>query len=374
MFLKKEKLNIDCWINKEKLKDTLEHKIKIFLNEAIEKKAFPGAVVIAGDGEKQILKIAVGRTTYSSDSQKVGIDTIYDLASLAKIFTLTGALILASKNEINLDKEINYFLKTDNFPKVTLRHLLTHTSGLKLSLSSLKNFPPEQIEKEIFSHGPKTEPGTECYYSNQGYFILGEILERVTKKRLDSFFRDSIFIPLRMNSTGFNPPKEWKKKIAPTEDDPWRGGLIWGETHDEIAYKTGGIAGHAGLFSNGEDLFKLGQLWLGGGTFEGKQLIKRNFISQATTGNFPEAIDGTGIYAQHFGLGWRLENRKFIGHLASKNTYNFSGFTGPSLMVDPEKELIVVIMNNRIHPSRTGPDWILFHAKITEEIYRSLFL
>lgn len=364
----------NCPIKKEKLKDNLERKIKIFLNEAIEKKAFPGAVVIAGDEEKQILKIAVGRTTYLPNSPKVDIDTIYDLASLTKIFTLTGTLILASKNEINLDKEINYFLKTDNFPKVTIRHLLAHTSGLKLSLSSLKNFTPEQIKKEIFSHGPETKPGTESYYSNQGYFILGEILERVTKKRLDSFFRDSIFIPLRMSSIGFNPPKEWKKKIAPTEDDPWRGKLIWGETNDEIAYKTEGIAGHAGLFSNGENLFKLGQLWLKQGVFEGRQLINHNFISQATICNFPEAIDGTGAYAQQFGLGWRLENRKFIGCFASKNTYNFSGFTGPSLMVDPEKKLIVTIMNNRIHPSRNGPDWISFHTKITEEIYRNLSL
>ncbi len=361
-------------IKKEKLRDNLERKIKIFLNEAIEKKAFPGAVVIAGDEEKKILKIAVGKTSYSSDSQKINTDTIYDIASLTKIFTLTGTLILASKNEINLDKEINYFLKNDNFPKVTIRHLLAHTSGLKLSLSSLKNFTSEQIKKEIFSHGPETEPGTESYYSNQGYFILGEILERVAKKRLDRFFRESIFIPLKMNSTEFNPPKKWKNKIAPTENDPWRKRLIWGEVNDEIAYKTNGIAGHAGLFSSGENLFKLGQLWLKKGVFEGKQFINHSFISQATICNFPEAIDGTGTYAQQFGLGWRLENRKFIGCFASKNTYNFSGFTGPSLMVDPEKKLIVVIMNNRIHPSRSGPDWIPFHKKITEEIYHSLSL
>lgn len=363
MLLRQEQSNKDNPIKRESIETPeISGRVKEILEDAIEQKVFPGAVVIAGDKGGKIVEVTAGKTGYLDNFRKVESETIYDIASLTKIFTLTGTLILASNGGIDLDDEIDRLLQNDRFSKITMRQLLAHTAGLRLSLSKLKNFNKERIKLEIFNHGPVTEPGSQYYYSNQGYFILGRVLEEVTKKSLKNFFQESIFNPLGITSTRFNPPIEWRDKIAPTEEDPWRGGLVWGEVHDEIAWKTGGVAGHAGLFSTGEDLFKLGQLWLNNGLFSGEQIIHPDLISQAITYNF-----------SYFSLGWRLGNKRFTGHLTSPETYSFIGFSGPSLMVDPEKELIIVIMNNRIHPSRNGPDRASYHAKVTDEIYRSLF-
>lgn len=344
------------------------------ISEGISNHVFPGCVVGYGN-DKYFKVIKEGRFIYSSDGSKVDATTIYDIASLTKIVTTTGILVLNTKQQLSLDDPIDKYLNVLSFPTVTIRHILAHTGGLTLSLSSLKNLSNEEIDATILNTGPTSKPGEKIYYSNQGFYILGKVIESITGQTLAHFFQKSIFDPLEMTDTQSNPPALLKNRIAPTENDEWRKKIVWGEPHDETAYRMGVLCGHAGLFSTTQDLFKLGILWLSMGNYKDRTIISPELILEATCSNFPEAENTTGDYNHNFALGWRLNDRKFIGNRASTVTYNFSGFTGPSLMVDPEKNLVLVVMNNRVYPSRlTSTNRALYHAKITDEVYTALSL
>jgi CubicO group peptidase (beta-lactamase class C family) len=348
--------------------------ITSLISEGISHKIFPGCVVgYNGYGGCGIIQ--EGKITYDSDALRVEGDTIYDIASLTKIITTTGILVLNTNKQLDLDDPINNHLNVTTFPGVTIRHILAHVGGLTLSLSSLKDLPKNEIDMMILNTPPTSEPGEKTYYSNQGFYILGKIIEYITNQPLVSFFEENIFRPLGMIDTQANPLARLKSRIAPTEDDKWRGKLIWGEPHDETAYKIGALCGHAGLFSTAQDLLRLGGLWLDMGKHKNTQIVSPELISEGTHDNFPKAKNSTGDYNYNFALGWRLHDRKFIGSLASDNTYAFSGFTGPSLMVDPQKGAVVAIMNNRVHPSRlTSNNRALYHANITNEVYNGLNL
>lgn len=349
-------------------------RVKRILDEAIERRAFPGAQVVYGKSLEAKQEVDAGAINYSGDSVVVSKETIYDVASLTKMFTLTGVLILATEGRVRLDDEVDDILDS-NFPGVTIRHLLSHTSGLRLSLSGLKDLSPDQINSRIMASGPLVEPGKQFYYSNQGYYVLGKVIEEISEMSLDNFLKKGIFDRLGLRNTFFTPAHGLRGRIAPTEIDPWRGGLVWGEVHDEIAYKMGGVAGHAGLFSTGDDLFKLGIMWLNKGQNVGIRIISQELIREATVCNFPLAKNAIGDGSFVFALGWRLGDRRFTGNAASEQTYSFSGFTGPSLVVDPEKNLVIAVMNNRIYPSReSGIERVKYTAKIADLIYQGLEL
>ena len=242
---------------------------------------------------------------------------------------------------------------------------MAHTAGLRLSLSSLKDLPRPEIAAAILAAGPVTEPGARFYYSSQGYYLLGQALEAVSGQRLADCLQTTVLGPLGMSTTTFNPPVTWRQRIAPTEDDPRRGGVVWGVPHDESTFALGGVSSHAGLFSTAADLLKLGRLWLHEGTVGGQPLIRRDLIRESIEDNFPGAIGATSFRVQRFALGWGLDDRKYIGSFASSHAYSLLGFTGPALTIDPEHGAVIVILNNRVHPTRDGPSRAPCHAAIT---------
>ena len=345
--------------------DSLAARLRSLLADAERRRIFPGAVVAAAGRAGRTNIATSGHLTYAPDSPLVGPHTIYDIASITKIATLTATLALASAGRLRLDDRLGDLLDCATCRNVTVRQVLSHTAGLRLSLSSLQDLPRPEIEAAILAAGPVTEPGARFYYSSQGYYLLGKALEAVSGQQLADCLRTTVLDPLGMSATTFNPPAAWQQRIAPTEDDPRRGGVVCGVPHDESTFALGGVAGHAGLFSTAADLLKLGLLWLHEGTVGGQPLIRRDLIRASIVDNFPAAIGATGFRVQRFALGWGLDDRNYIGSFTSPHAYSLLGFTGPALTVDPEAGAVIVILNNRVHPTRDGPSRARCHAAVT---------
>lgn len=339
--------------------------LKEILGKAIKEKVFPGAIVMYGN-EKSKISVSMGYLSYDCET-RARTEVYYDIASITKICTVTAILMLVSERKLCLDDKIRNILDGgDFFSNITVRQLAGHTSGLRLSLSSLRDKNKIQITREILLASPLTEPGKVTYYSDQGYCVLGMIIEKIEGKKLDEVFREKIFSPLNITAT-FNPIRDfYPVKIAPTENCKWRNLLLKGEIHDEAAWRME-ISGHAGLFCTAIDLFKLGVFWLS----EGRPFIHPEIFSESI--KFPLVANATK-HNDIYGLGWRLSDKRFNGKFISNKTISMEGFTGPSLMVDLEKGLVVVIMNNHIHPRRKNLEELekraLVHQKITEEIYK----
>lgn len=349
------------------------------LQRAIEENVFPGAVIVFGN-KKSKTSVSAGNITYYGNKDyrylsPAGTNVRYDIASLTKPIIATAIFILISQKKLNLDSKINDLLRTDNFSGVTIRQVLGHASGLRLSFSKIKKKSRKVIENKIRNTMPVTPPGKHVYYTGQGYYLLGKAIEKISGQTLDEFLIENIFRPLVMDETNFYPFLEVAHAprnptiVAPTEKCDWRKITLCGQPHDEVAYKLETPCGHAGLFSTAEDMFKFGLFWLS---------IKDQKIplDEIIIDNFPEAKNDTGS-DRIFGLGWRLCDRKSNGKFISGKTISMVGFTGPSLMIDLEKELVVVIMNNHIHPRRKNEAERKlkshYHASITEKIYKINF-
>lgn len=333
------------------------------LNNAVRERAFPGAVLAIGHFD-QLSILPAGRLWYAEDSPAVTADTVYDLASLTKVMaTTTAAMILLQRGVLALDHPVAFYLPDFVPPydlavdplwaarsEVTVRHLLAHTSGLpayeKFFLRAREKF---HVLEEALDLPLEEPPGKRTLYSDVGFILLGEILERVSKETLDSFCAREIFGPLEMRHTRFNPPQEWRERIAPTElDATFRKRLIQGEVHDENAWVMGGVAGHAGLFGTAGDVASFCRMMLQAGRINGKQLIQPEIIREFTRA-WP-ASEGSPR-----ALGWdKPSERSSSGRYFSPFSYGHLGFTGTSIWIDPEKSLFVILLTNRVHPSRSN--------------------
>lgn len=295
---------------------------------------------------------AYGSTMYDDPgSQPVTFDTIYDIASLTKMFTAMAALQLCDTGRLALDAPAAYYLPELQATSVTVRHLLTHTSGLEVRMSSLRDLAPAAIQAAVYAVQPTHPPGTHPAYVNINTLLLGDIVERVTGGGLDAVFQTSIVDPLEMYETLFCPPPVLHSRIAPTEWDDWRGGLVHGVVHDESAYALGGITGHAGLFSTAADMGRFVQCWLAGGVYRNRRLLRAETVAAATSFQGPYlrlAADPPPLYS---GLGWMLNRENYMG-TAPAGTYGHTGFTGPVLVVVPHHRLAVIILSNRTYPRR----------------------
>lgn len=333
------------------------------LLRGIREHAFPGAVLAVGHSENQWI-FPVGHFTYAEDAPTVQADTIYDLASLTKaVATTTAAMILVERGALVLDKAVAWYLP-DFFPpydlatdalwearrEVTVRHLLAHNSGLpayeQFFLRAREKFHVLEEALEI----PLDElPGTRTLYSDTGFILLGEIIERVCRQSLDTFCRNEIFTPLEMKQTCFNPPESWRGRIAPTElDERFRKRLIQGEVHDENAWVMGGVAGHAGLFGTAGDLSRFCRMMLDGGRIGERQLIKSDTIREFTR-SWPAAQGAPRA------LGWDKPSQpSSSGRYFSPSSYGHLGYTGTSVWIDPDRKLFVILLTNRVHPTRAN--------------------
>jgi uncharacterized protein YbbC (DUF1343 family) len=192
-------------------------------------------------------------------------------------------------------------------------------------------------------------PDTVMRYSDLGLLTLGWVVEQVTGTSLDRAIGELVTGPLGLRSTRFVPPPELKPRVAPTEDESNVGrGMVWGEVHDENAWSLGGVAGHAGIFGPADELAVLAQMYLDGGTFRGERFVQEDTVSEATRNQI-------GRLGER-GLGWELDETYYMGRLAAPNVYGHTGFTGTSVVIDPDRELIVIVLTNRVHPTRNGPN------------------
>ncbi|HEX9945327.1 MAG TPA: serine hydrolase domain-containing protein, partial [Thermoanaerobaculia bacterium] len=266
-----------------------------------ERGAYPGGVLAVGHQGALVHLHPFGRLSYGADAPPVTAGTLYDLASLTKVVaTTTMAMILADEGRLELDQPVQKFLPGFQGPgkeAVTVRHLLTHSSGLDAVAPLYKELRGRAAFRErIEAMDLVYRPGSRSTYSDLGIILLGEILERVAGQPLEAFVRERVFEPLGMHDTMFRPPAELRPRIAPTEHDPWRGRLVQGEVHDENAFAMGGVAPHAGLFSTAGDLARFAQMLLNGGILEGRRIVSREIVELFTR--------RAGIPGSDRALGW----------------------------------------------------------------------
>ncbi len=336
------------------------------IERAIAERIFPGAVVLIARSNAILHRAAYGSTMYTdAGSRAVLPNTIYDIASLTKVFTATAALILADAGALNLAMPVTHYLPAVRAQAVTLRHLLTHTSGLDLRLSVLRERGAAGLRAAAYATQPVHTPGSVVAYTNINSLLLGDVIAMVFAAPLDVAIQELICAPLELAATQFNPPAALRAQIAPTEHDhDWRGGLVHGSVHDESAHALGGSAGHAGLFSTANDLARFMQLWLGGGAWGGRQILREATVAEALRDHTAHLATPAG-YVLHSGLGWMLDRPNVMG-AAPRGSFGHTGFTGPVMIGIPTADLILVLLSNRVYPQRTPPPYT--HHNVTAAV------
>jgi CubicO group peptidase (beta-lactamase class C family) len=323
-------------------------KIDHVVERGIAAGGYPGASVVVGRRGAAVMEKGFGRLSWSSSSPAVTAErTIYDLASLTKVVGTTSALmVLYDQGKIGLDDPVQKYIPTFTGgakDRVTIRMLLEHRSGLPAGrdLWRLAHSPAEA--RDLVISTPLVCEPDRCYeYSDLGADMLGFIVEAVSGERMDQFLAENVFQPLHMDDTFFTPPDSVRSRIAPTEVAPPRGYPLKGEVHDENAYALGGVAGHAGLFSTAYDLAIFAQMMLNGGIYDGTRVISDTAIAL-----FTKRASGTRA------LGWdTCGGSGSCGSYLGEEAYGHTGFTGTSLWIDPERDMFVVLLTNRVHEAR----------------------
>lgn len=341
------------------------------INKAIEDEAFPGAVVLIWKDGKTFYEKAYGNYTYESTSQIVKTNTIFDLASLTKVVvTTTAAMICYDRNLFLLnDKVIKYIpeFAVNGKENITIKNLLIHNSGLPAWKKFYgRDLTYDDVINEIYSSELEYKTGEKTLYSDLGIITLGKIIEKVSGKTLETFCRNEIFMPLKMNSTFYNPPDSLNNYCAPTEtDNYWRMKTLQGEVHDETSAMLNGVAGHAGLFSTAQDIANLMMVLMNKGKCNDVQFIKQNTIELFTKRNSEGSTRA---------LGWdtKSDSGSSAGKYFSKNSFGHTGYTGTSIWADPERNLFVVFLTNRVYPTRENTKIQKIRPQLHNAIIKSL--
>ena len=316
---------------------------------------FPGAVLIVGRHDAILYAKAYGRFTWSPASAAVSLDsTLWDLASLTKVVATTPALMfLVERGAVQLDAPVSRYLPEFNgagTAAITVRHLLTHTSGLRGTLP-LRTAPDSAAAlRMVLTTTPVRAVGSQMVYSDLNAILLGEIVRRVSGAPLDAFIARELYTPLGIGDAMlFRPSKRLERRIAPT--GLWHGHAIAGVVNDPNAHKLGGVAGHAGVFATGPALARYAQLMLGEGAVDGTRLLKAETVRQFTQIAVPHR---RGASART--LGWEAlptgEETSSAGTLFGPRSYGHTGWTGTSLWIDPDRDVFVLLLTNRAFDPR----------------------
>jgi CubicO group peptidase (beta-lactamase class C family) len=334
------------------------------IHRAIEERVIPGCVVGTADRAGVRLLLSFGRFTYEADAPAVRENTVYDVASITKSIPLSCmALRLIDEGKLHPEHRlIDYVpeLRNSDREKVLIRHLLTHTLHFGFALSSLKGASPAAIMDAILKRPFASRPGLFFSYANATSILLGLVVERLCGESLERAAQRVFFTPLGMKRTVFHPLNRFaKEEIVPTEIDPWRGGTVQGEVHDESAWALSrGTAGEgekehiipctpgsAGLFSAVPDLLVFLQMLLKGGRLGGRRYFSGGAVRRMHTNQIADMGLSTG-------LGWELNQPRYMGRYCSKSTFGKTGFTGCYCLCDPEKKLALVLLSNCTFPRR----------------------
>jgi CubicO group peptidase (beta-lactamase class C family) len=334
--------------------------------------AFPGAVIAVGHRGHVVLLAAVGH--YGVDDRRpVDTATVYDLASLTKVIGLTTAcLLLAHEGALDLDAPVSRYVPAFRGPgkeRVTVRHLLTHSSGLPAWRPLFTEATTRAAALMLADTTPLSRPpGEAAIYSDLGAIVLTQVVEAVAGERLDTLLERRVFGPLGMRTTRFQPPDDWRDRIAPTERSQ-QGVAIRGTVHDENAWRLGGVSGHAGLFSTAPDLARFG-FWL-----------LDAWHGRATPGPaLPAELvrDWTrrqdGVPGSSRALGWDTPSgpSSSAGTRMSPAAFGHTGFTGTSLWFDPERDIFIVLLTNRVHPTRENTRILRVRGRVADLVVDAL--
>jgi CubicO group peptidase (beta-lactamase class C family) len=325
---------------------------------------YPGAVVLAAHNGVIVQHSASGYALRYADDTPTELpqdqwipmrkDTIFDLASMSKLFTTIVALQEAERGKIDLDATVASYLPDfaqNGKGAITLRQLLTHTSGLRPDLPFYNYTGRAAQEQALYAEKLQNPTGTAYVYSDLNLITMQFVLEKVTGKTLDVLVHDGITGPLRLTDTGYNPPASKKDRIAATEYEhtPYAAlnrGLVWGQVHDENSYALGGVAGHAGVFSTAHDIAVLAQTILDGGRYGHTRVLRDDSVRLIFT-NFNQKFPSNS-----HGIGFELNQRWYMGGLSSPVTAGHTGYTGTDIVIDPLSRSFSILLTNRVHPSR----------------------
>lgn len=306
---------------------------------------YPGASVVVGRKGFAVWSRGFGTVDWQPGSSYVQpAETLYDIASLTKVVaTTTAVMILYDEGKIALDAPVSRYLPSFTGAlrdSVTITHLLTHRAGLPSGLPLWRLYrTPADARDAVLTAPVVRAPGARFEYSDLGPMLLAYIVESTSGQPFDQFVQQRIFDPLGMTATTFRPSPRLALSIAPTEIAPPRGYPLRGEVHDENAYRLGGIAGHAGLFSTAADLSVFAQMMLRGGTYGDTRIV-----SDSTVARFTASVDG------HRALGWDICSVESpCGEHLTTRAFGHTGFTGTSLWIDPDHDLFVIMLSNRVH-------------------------
>jgi CubicO group peptidase (beta-lactamase class C family) len=350
-------------------KATLPATLDSIITAAISEGASPGAAIAVGRNGQTVFLRGYGKLDWDPSSAVVTDSTMYDLASLTKVnATTTAAMILEENGTLDLDRTVASYLPEFNAPDkaaITVRELLTHRGGME-AFSDLwrTNRGREQYLKQLNARPLAYAPGTKSIYSDWDMILLQLVLERLTGSTLDAFVEQHLFTPLHMTDTRFLPPAELRPRIAPTEVDTLRGGLLRGIVHDENAWALGGVSGNAGLFSTARDLGVFAQMMLNGGEYNGVRILKSTTIARWTARQGRESSRA---------LGWDTPSAgSSAGRYFSPRSFGHTGFTGTSIWIDPEKQLYVILLTNRVDPTRANQKHIPLRRAVADAVQQAV--
>jgi len=345
--------------------------VRLLMQTAVRDSVFPGAVLLVARNGLIVMDEAFGKMGYNEFNRPLPLDAIFDMASVTKcVATTTACMLLYERGLLDLEAPVQKYLPEfigAEKEKVTIRHLLTHSSGLMAYRRYFLEFhAPGEMIKIILNEPLENPVGAKTIYSDLGIILMGKIVEKLSGQPLDVFCREQIFQPLKMRETFYNPPAQFLSRIPPTELDSWRGRIVHGQVHDENAFALGGVSGHAGLFSTARDLATFLFMLQNGGAYEGGRLLKPETIALFTS---RQNVVAGGSRA----LGWdTADGKNSAGHLMSARAFGHTGFTGTSVWTDPEKNMFVILLSNRVHPTRNNQKLLPFRAKLHDAVMKAV--
>jgi uncharacterized protein YbbC (DUF1343 family)/CubicO group peptidase (beta-lactamase class C family) len=322
------------------------------VEKAIQDGQIPGAVLLVGRNGNTLHYKAYGQRSLEPKQEAMTLDTIFDAASLTKVIATTSSIMkLFEQGKIRLNDRVTVYLPEFQGGKsdITIRNLMTHFSGLRPDLDLKPAWSGYEVGvKKALIDKPASPPGEKFVYSDINYILLGEIVRRISGRRVDVYSREEIFLPLGMTDSMFNPPASLRPRIAPTEHYSGDSGPLRGVVHDETTKYMGGVAGHAGLFTTARDLQKFAEMMIHQGEYNGVKLFSPLSVRKFTE---PQTPPDQAILR---GLGWDMDSpySSNRGELYPIGSFGHTGFTGTSVWIDPSTQSYVIFLSNSVHPHR----------------------
>lgn len=351
------------------ISDALPRELDSIMTAAIADHASPGITLAVGHHGRIVYTNGWGHTDWATGAPLANDSTIYDMASLTKVVaTTTAAMLMEEDGMLDIERPVVSYLPEFNDPEkapITLRMLLTHTSGMKQYQFLYREIKGRQAYLQRINAKPLVhKPGETYDYSDWNMMVLQQVIERVSGRTLDALLAERVYGPLGLRDTQWNPPESLRPRIAPTEIQEFRGGQVWGVVHDENAWAMGGVSGHAGLFSSARDLGVFTQMLLNGGDYNGVRVLHPETIARWTARQRADAARA---------LGWETPSApSSSGHYFSPRSFGHTGFTGTSIWADPEKQLFVVLLTNRVDPSRDNAKVGPLRRVVADAVQRSV--